>query len=662
MGNTVFTRPIPLQCFSVSDPFWSEITERVRNTVLPYQFDALSDRIPNAPPSHCLKNFEIAAKIIAAGGSREGLDDGFWGYVFQDSDAAKWIEASAYSLIQTPDKALEQTVDETIDLICSAQWPDGYLNTYYTINGVENRLTNLKDNHELYCLGHLLEAGIAYQEATGKDKLLQACLKYVAFMMDHLGEDKLRGYPGHEILEMALLRLYESCGEEKYLDFARYFINERGQEPLFFREETEKQNNSFPWEDSYFQYQYYQAGLPVRQQKTAEGHAVRAVYLYSAMADLARIDGDEELKDACDAIWKDIRSRKLYITGGIGASAYGESFSYPYDLPNDTIYSETCAAIGLIFFARRMLQMKPRGEYADVMERALYNGVLSSMALDGKGFFYVNPLEVVPEACEKDQIHRHVKTQRQKWFGCACCPPNLARLIESLPTYAFTQNADTLWVNLFLGGTLKTEFSNRQVELAVESGYPWNGNISFAVKAAEPTRFRLGVHIPGWCRSYTVKLNGEKIPSKCEFGYLYLDRTWEADSVLEIRLDMPVTCMQANPLVREDFGKIAVMRGPIVYCLEQWDNGDNLHLLFLRENVRFAEKEEMGNLGRIVKVEADGVRVCCENEQPLYFEEQLMPVHRQKLVFVPYYTWANRGEGEMRVWVTKAPKAIHLTD
>jgi DUF1680 family protein len=446
----------------INDQFWSAFMERVRATVIPYQWKALNDKVPGAEPSYCVRNFKLAAELthpeLDYGVPR---DSGFGGMVFQDSDLAKWIEAAAYSLAWHPDGELEQTLDETIDLICQAQQDDGYLNTYYIITGPEKRFTNLRDNHELYCLGHFIEAAAAYYETTGKRKLLDAMIRYVDCVDTHIGaeEGKLHGYPGHEIVEMALVRLYALTRDEKHLRLAQYFIDQRGQPPLYFAEEAGRNGNASAWQDSYMKLQYYQAGKPVREQNAAEGHAVRAVYLYSGMADVARLTGDKELFAVCKTLCANITKKQMYITGAIGQSAYGEAFSYDYDLPNDTAYAETCAAIGLAFFARRMASIEPKAEYTDVLEKTLFNSIISGMALDGESFFYVNPLEALPQASLKDRRMRHITIERQKWFGCACCPPNLARIIASLGAYVHSAGTDTVYTHLYLGSEAGFSFA-----------------------------------------------------------------------------------------------------------------------------------------------------------------------------------------------------------
>jgi len=387
LGQTV--KPLQPSQVRIEDPLWSRVEHLVREVVIPYQYEALHDRIPNVEPSYAIRNFRIAA----------GLEEGeFGGMVFQDSDVAKWLEAVGYSLMAHPDPELEWRADEVIDLVAMAQHPDGYLNTYFTVKEPGKRWTNLLDCHELYCAGHMIEAAVAYYLATGKRKLLEVVCKFV----DHIdtvfgdGEGKLPGYDGHQEIELALVKLYGVTGDEKHLRLAKYFIDKRGTEPHFFLQEWERRGGISHWGKVKrpVNLEYHQAHKPVRDQDVAVGHAVRAVYMYTAMADLARLTRDESLLAACDKLWNNIVTRQMYITGGIGSTHHGEAFTFDYDLPNDTVYAETCASIGLIFFASRMLQLRARGEYADVMERALYNTVLAGMAQDGRHYFYVNPLEV----------------------------------------------------------------------------------------------------------------------------------------------------------------------------------------------------------------------------------------------------------------------------
>lgn len=639
-------RPISLDKIEIQDPFWREYMELVRNHVIPYQWEALNDRIEGAAPSHCIRNFRVAS------GREQGT---FNGMVFQDSDLYKWLEAVAYSLMWHPDEKLEKTADDAIDLIAAAQQEDGYLDTYYIINGLDKRFTNLMNNHELYCMGHMVEAAVAYYKATGKRKFLDVAIRFVGCADANLGvgEGKKPGYPGHEVAEMALAALYEVTKDPKHLKLAKYFIDQRGQKPLYFEEEYKKYGNKFHWSESYFQMQYYQAGKPVRQQDKAEGHAVRAVYLYSGMAEVASKTEDEELFRACEKLWKNIVEKQMYITGAIGASHYGESFTFDYDLPNDTVYGETCAAIGLVFFARRMLEISRDGRYADVMERALYNGVISGMSLDGTRFFYVNPLEVVPESSEKDQGKCHVKSERQKWFGCACCPPNVARLLSSIGGYAFEQDGDTFYLNLFIGGELEAELGGKKNRFRIETSYPWNGDVKISVSNDEAVEFTCALRIPGWCRNYSLKINGEAAACEVVKGYVSIRRRWNRGDEIQLSMEMPAELIAANPKVRADVGKVAVMRGPVVYCLEEADNGAQLQELYLADRAQFTETYEPGLLKDVVILTADGKRLCGDEwkDGALYKTYTGQRFRDQKLKFIPYYAWSNRKIGEMTVWV-----------
>lgn len=635
----------------IKDTFWNQKMERVYKNIIPYQWNALNDLIPDAAKSHCIKNFQIAADITSGAVKREDLKEGFKGFVFQDSDVAKWLEAVAYSLTWHDDPELEKTADETIDLICSAQQPDGYLDTYYIINGLEKRFTNLADNHELYCLGHMLEAACAYYEARGKRKLLDAMIRYVDLVDQTFGpeEGKLKGYPGHEIVEMALVKLYEITKDEKHLKLAKFFVDERGKSPNYFEEEAKRNGNEFPWDESVFRYAYYQAHKPVREQKVAIGHAVRAVYLYSGLADVASHTQDEGLLETCKTLWENVCHKQMYVTGSIGSSPYGEAFTFDYDLPNDSVYGETCAAIGLVFFAMRMLRMEAKSEYADVMERALYNGVISGISLDGTKFFYVNPLEVLPEAITKDQGLRHVKGQRQKWFGCACCPPNIARLLASLGSYVYTRNEDTVWQHLYIGNHTDLEVDGKKVELNVETAYPWENTVSIKVKAEEGAAFYYNLRMPGWCKKFTVLKNGAEVEYSEKDGYACLkEKVKDGDEIL-VTLEMETVFVKSNPKIRQNVGKSALMRGPLVYCLEEPDNGKGLAAMHIGSAENLQVQYEPDVLGGINSITLTG---CNEKAtDTLYYTMDELACEAKELKFIPYYAWANREPGEMMVWV-----------
>ncbi|QOR85903.1 glycoside hydrolase family 127 protein [Geobacillus stearothermophilus] len=631
---------------NVNDRFWKRYIDIVRNEVVPYQWEALNDRIPDAEPSHAIKNFRIAA----------GESDGeFYGMVFQDSDVAKWLEAVAYLLEEKRDSELEALADDVIELLGRAQQPDGYLNTYYTVKEPGKRWTNLRDNHELYCAGHLIEAAVAYFQATGKRRFLDIMCKYADYIgtVFGRGEGQIPGYDGHQEIELALLKLYEATGNENYLKLSQYFIDQRGQQPHYFDQEKEARGETKPfWYDG--GYRYHQAHIPVREQKQAVGHAVRALYMYTAMAGLAAKTGDESLKQACQTLWENVTKRQMYITGGVGSSAFGESFTFDFDLPNDTVYAETCASIALVFWARRMLELEMDGKYADVMERALYNGTISGMDLDGKRFFYVNPLEVWPKACERHD-KRHVKPVRQKWFSCACCPPNLARLIASIGHYIYSQTSDALFVHLYVGSNIQTEIGGRSVEIVQETNYPWDGTVRLTVSAESAQEFTLGLRIPGWCRGAEVTINGENvdIAPLTKKGYAYIRRVWRQGDEMVLHFSMPVERIKAHPQVRVNAGKVALQRGPIVYCLEEVDNGPNLANLFLPRDAKLEARFEPDLLEGVVVITGTAERM----DESAWNDELYRPIeprtYQVPFRAIPYYAWCNRGEGEMTVWVNE---------
>jgi len=646
MNKDVQVFPIPLTESKITGGFWQKMQDLVRTHIIPYQWEALNDRIPGAEPSYCMHNFQVAS------GKKEGKHGG---WVFQDSDFAKWIEAVGHSLMWHPDAELEKTLDEAIDDIVAAQQPDGYLNTYYIITGLDKRFTNLMNEHELYCLGHFLEGAIAYYQATGKDKLLKALIKYVDLVDSLMGpeEGKMRGYCGHQEIELALVKLYNITKDEKHLKLAKYFIDERGQQPLFFEEECKKHGNKCYWENSLFGFDYYQADKPVREQQHAVGHSVRAIYMYAGMADVARETNDDTLMEACLRLWNNTTRRQMYITGGVGSSHFGEAFTFDYDLPNDTVYAETCASIALAFFAQRMFNIEPKSEYIDVMELCLYNGIISGMSADGKSFFYVNPLEVFPDATKKDQLKTHVKTERQKWFGCSCCPPNLARLLASFGAYAYSKNKDTFYLNLFSESTVTTSLESGRFGLEITTNYPWDETINIKITEAADNAV-LAVRIPDWCKIYTVKTDCTDAEYEIINGYAYFKHI-ETGQTIDLELNMPVTILEANPRIRDDIGKVAVKRGPIVYCLEEIDNGKDLHCVYLPVEVDFTTEFDPGFFGGAVLLKSSGKKLIQDDWCPdeLYRKAVTSKFNNVSLKWIPYYLWANRGEGEMTVWVKR---------
>ncbi|MDI9481873.1 MAG: glycoside hydrolase family 127 protein [Bacillota bacterium] len=640
-------QPVPLNKVKISDLFWSKYVELVRNTVIPYQWEALNDRVPDAEPSHAVTNLRIAA----------GLEEGeFRGFVFQDSDVAKWIEAVGYSLQSHPDSELEAAVDSIIDIIEKAQQPDGYLNTHFTIKQPDKRWTNLHECHELYVAGHMIEAAVAYHEATGKKKLLDIMCRFADYIDTVFGPEpeKIHGYDGHQEIELALVKLYRATGNERYLKLSKYFIDERGKEPNFFNIEWEKRGRYSFWTNTVSKkpdLKYCQAHKPVREQKSAVGHAVRAVYMYAGMADIAAETGDNELMDACRVLWDNIVSKQMYITGGIGSTHHGEAFTFDYDLPNDTIYAETCASIGLIFFANRMLNIEQKSIYADVMERALYNNVLGAMSLDGKRFFYVNPLEVWPEASEKNPGRFHVKPVRQKWFACACCPPNVARLLTSLNNYIYSKNNNTVYIHLYISGEAEIELENGKLILNQCSRYPWDGNVKIGVVLESISPVSIALRIPSWCRKWSVYVNGEEVNPELVNGYAFVKRVWRENDEIELKMDMPAEFIWSNPNVRANAGKVAIQRGPIVYCIEEADNGRNLSAIEIDTTSGLTIETDKAVLGEGVIIKGKGLRTIDDGWQNDLYKPCEISKKEVEIKAVPYFVWGNREPGEMTVWI-----------
>jgi len=529
-------------------------------------------------------------------------------HIFWDSDIAKWLEAAAYILQKESDPQLEQAVEEALSLIEKNQGEDGYFNSYFITVEPEKRWQN-RDAHELYCAGHLIEAAVAYYEATGRDRFLNCMLRYAAYIEKVFVSEDSAAFqtPGHEEIELALVKLHRCTGDERWLRLAQFFIDQRGandkDKPIY---------NAKP--------SYCQSHLPVREQATAEGHAVRATYLYCAMADLALECGDEGLAQACRALFGNITERRMYITGGLGSSHHGEAFTFDCDLPNETAYSETCASIGLALFARRMIALEPDGRYADTAERAIYNCVLAGVSEDGRAFFYENPLEIHPDIRKRGE--RFPTTKRKEVFDCSCCPPNVARFIASFAEFLFTREGDTVFVHHYASANTDC------VEMTTE--YPRDGKIDLKVRGMK----RLALRIPGWCEAFECSA-----PGKLDRGYYYIDVP-AGELALTLTLDMPVRLVYADARVYENIGRAAVTRGPVVYCMEGIDNGTNLRALSIAPEAHF--------IGGFDLLECDGYRL--EEREALYASEPPQRVP-QRLRFIPYYRYANRGENEMAVWV-----------
>ncbi len=641
-----------LMRFDISDGFMGRYVALTQEKIIPYQEKMLRNQNPDAVPSYAINNFRLAAQM-----NRTGQCEGqFHGEAWQDSDVSKWLEAAAYSMAKRPDAELEKRCDEVIQLISEAQLADGYIDTYFILQKQELRWTNLEEAHELYCIGHLIEAGVAYAQCLGKTRLLEVACRAADHVYQRFVVEKTPGYPGHPEIELALLRLYHHTREEKYLRLAMHFLDVRGVDSDYFIKES-RENDWTIWGNRPENKEYMQCCAPIRQQSEASGHAVRAVYLYTAMADAARTVNDPELFAACKRLWTSITERRMYITGGIGSAYEGESFTKDYHLPNDTAYAETCASIGLIFFARHMLSLETWGDYGDVMERALYNCVLAGMSLDGETYFYVNPLEVVPGISGEAVTHRHVRTTRPRWFPCACCPPNIARLIASIGEYAWGLSADTVYSHLFLKGTLDlTDLFGGKVVL--DTAYPYDGLLRYTfLPDGDQMNMTLAIRLPGWSENTVIMKNGLPAQEKREKGYAYLTGPFAPGDVVEVRLDMRIRRNYADPRVGAANGKVAFSRGPLLYCAEEPDNEGDLRRLCAAENGAVtALPYNHDKLCGIVELEADGYTT--DETDALYCRHK--PEKKpQRLRLIPYYAWANRGAAQMRIWLpeTDGPSA-----
>ena len=629
---------VQLSKINITDAFWKRYTDLVEDVIIPYQWDIMNDNIPGVESSHCLENFKIAA----------GLKKGqFYGAVFQDTDVAKWLEAVGYSLAEKKNEKLEKLADDAIDVIVQAQQKDGYLDTYFIIKEPEQRWRNLCEGHELYSAGHMIEAAIAYYEGTGKRKLLDSMIRLADLICRPIGpeEGQNHGYPGHQEIELALVRLYRVTQDKKYLKQAKYFLDIRGVGENYFLVERKQKNfkRIFPELEDYDP-AYSQSHEPVRKQKTAEGHAVRAVYMYSAMADVAEEYQDKELMEACENLWENITQKRMYITGGIGSSGFLERFTTDYDLQNDSNYSETCASIGMALFSLRMANITRDSRYAEVMEQELYNNILAGIAQDGKSFFYVNPLEIKPRQCMPHTSRAHVKARRQKWFGVACCPPNIARTLASLGQYIYGVDGADIYTHLYIGNQTDIPVNNDVVQIRIDSMFPWNGNIKVKVQGVKE-KIKLHFRIPSYSENFQLYCNGEEQELKVNNGYAYVEIC--ENSRIDIQFDMPVAFLHANYKVSADVGKVAIKRGPIVYCLEEIDNGPDLQCIYLSSKEAHVRKSR--SFPECFEIELQGRRLISKSEG-LYSSDGLS-YSDVNIQAIPYAYWNNRREGEMLVWI-----------
>ena len=626
------TEMIQIPQVRVADKFWDRLITNATERVLPYQWRVLNDNEPGAAPSHAIRNFRIAA----------GLEEGeFQGFQFQDSDLAKWMEGASFSLLYHDSEEIRAELKETIELIGKAQQPDGYLDTHYILKKPDKKWQELAHGHELYCAGHMLEAAVAYTQVTGDESFLKIMDRLVDLIRDTFGkgEGKIDAYPGHEEIELALMKAYRLTGKDKYRELAEYFILNRGTKPGFFDDPRYKELLE---KDKSIDSNYYQVHLPVLDQTTAEGHAVRAMYLYTGMADVARETGNQALLNTLHTLWENVTRKRMYITGGVGSQGDGERFSIDYDLPNDTCYTETCAAIGLAMWSLRMLALEPKREYADVMERALYNNVLSGISQDGEHYFYVNPLMVKPDVAHFRRDHESVETQRVKWFGCACCPPNVIRTLTGLGQYIYTRSGRRVYQHLYIGN--KAAFEDMQ--LTCTSAMPWEGSAEIRVEAEKP--FELALRMPGYARDFAVKVNGQAAKGTEENGYVILPVAH--GDVVQVSFGMEPEVYCANPRVTEDCAKVCVVRGPVVYCAEEADNGALLQDFRMNPNAP-VETESSDLFGGIRTIRVQGTRSAVSEDAPLYMPLSQARRTSATMTLIPYYLWNNRGEGEMTVWM-----------
>lgn len=586
-GNKDFQKnyPVNFSQVKIHDQFWSERLATHANVTL----GACIDQCENQTAR--IRNFAIAA----------GIEEGVYkGIVYDDSDVYKMIEGASYSLTNNPNPALEAKMDDIINKIAGAQCEDGYLMTYYKLGDFSRRWSNM-DKHEMYCAGHLTEAAIAYYNATGKRVLLDVAIKYADHIDATFGAGKRGWVPGHQEIELALVKLYRTTGEERYLRLSNWLLDQRGR-------------NKADWQDK----GYYQDLVPVADLSKISGHAVRAMYMFTGMADIAAITSNEGYIGALDRLWDDVVFTKMYLTGGIGSSHHNEGFTEDYDLPNDAAYCETCASVGMIFWNQRMNMLKGDARYIDILEKCMYNGALAGISISGDRFFYVNPLS-------SDGTHH-----RKAWYGTACCPSQISRFLPSIGNYIYAFSDDAVWINLFMGSETNVKNNSFNVALKQETSYPWDGAVKISVNPVKSCRFDMKIRIPSWCKNYRYDVNNTTSGAKMEDGYLVINRIWKKGDIITIDFDMPVRVVEADPRVKANIGKRAVQRGPIVYCTEECDNKD-FDSLMLDAKTEFKTAFDKNLLGGVVTIDAR--------------------TRRGNIMYVPYYAWDNREAGRMNVWV-----------
>lgn len=632
--------PVPVRDVRIRDSFWRRRIETNRTATLPAEYEQFK-RVGT------LKAYQWKWP--------PKKDPGPWRIWV--GDLGKWIEAASYALMSCPDPRLEKLAEGVVRGILKGQKKDGFLYSNPIAPG--ERWTNLQERHQHYDVGHTIEGAAAWYEATGKREFLDAMCRCADLLDANFGpqKGKRRGYDGHQEIELALVKLYRATGEKRYLKLAKFFLDERGRRPYYFDLEKKKANRrNVPLRGWITSYDYCQAHKPVRQQEEAVGHSVRAMYMYSGMADVAAETNDASLMRACRRLWKSATERRMYVIGAVGSTADGERFTSDHDLPNETAYAETCANIALVFFAHRMLQIEADAQYADVMERALYNGVLSGVSLDGKRFFYANHLTVFPRPSGPCRASDHVASVRQEWFGCACCPPNIARLIASFSKYMYSTSRDSLYVHLYAGSATACDVGGGKVEIKQETRYPWEGKVRITVRPEEERTFTVALRIPAWCRKAALRVNGRgmSIGPITKKGYARLRRRWKGGDRIDLDLAMPVERVEAHPAVRMNCGKVAIQRGPVVYCLEEVDNGGNLADIFLPRKSKLRTEYRPRLLGGTVVIRGKAKRRVEADWKGKLYAQASSKRRTVEIQAVPYCLWANRKPGEMMVWVKGA--------
>ncbi|MGB8818714.1 MAG: beta-L-arabinofuranosidase domain-containing protein [Rhizobiaceae bacterium] len=640
MNATRFA-PVPFVDVKLTGRFWCERVETVLTKTIPSQHSKLAEwtildalKMPSPAPPLVIPRHA----------------NGFSVQVFWDSDVGKWIEAASYALAHRRDADIEAKIEAIVDNLEKAQAPDGYLNSWYQTREPENRFTNLRDNHELYNAGHLLEGAIAYFQTTGRRRFLDVMERYIDLIgvTFGTGAHQRPGYDGHPEIELALIKLYRLTGEKKRLDLAAYFVNQRGAQPHYFDEEAVARGTD-PKDFTQKTHEYSQSHLPVRQQKNVVGHAVRAMYLYTAMADLAKELGEESLKRACETLWDDVILTKMYVTAGLGPSEHNEGFTKDYDLPNATAYAETCASVALIFWAQRMLHLDFDGIYADILETALYNGALSGLSRDGVSYFYANPLESDGTA------------KRWTWHNCPCCTMNVSRLVASVAGYFVSVKDDGAAFHIYGGSEFSAEFSGVAVKFSETSNYPWDGVVSIKIDPLKPVNFGLSLRIPGWCLGASLSVNGQTIDvaANSKLGYVTVARAWQAGDVITLDLPMPPEKIYAHPNVSMNAGRVALQRGPLVYCVEEMDHpGGAVQRFRLPRGCELSTTERAELFDGIVMLESKATSVDPQEFGTLYRNSPPLEA-AAKLTALPYFLWNNRGQGSMLVWIAESTNHIN---